>query len=25
MIGKSNHTRVLDGRPERRMGLQWHP
>ena len=22
MIGKSNHTRVLDGRPEPRMGLQ---
>ena len=22
MIGKSNHTRVLDGRPEHRMGLQ---
>jgi hypothetical protein len=22
MVGKSNHTRVLDGRPEKRMGLQ---
>jgi hypothetical protein len=25
MVGKSNHTRVLDGRPEQRMGLQQHP
>jgi hypothetical protein len=25
MIGKPNHTRVLDGRPEQRMGLQQHP
>src|SRR5262249_19394 len=25
MVGESNHTRVLDGRPEQRMGLQQHP
>ncbi len=25
MIGKLNHTRVRDGRPEQRMGLQQHP
>lgn len=25
MIGELNHTRVLDGRPEKRMGLQQHP
>jgi len=25
MIGKPNHTRVLYGRPEQRMGLQRHP
>lgn len=25
MIGKTNHTRVLYGRPEQRMGLQQHP
>jgi hypothetical protein len=24
MISKPNHTRVLDGRPEQRMGLQQH-
>ena len=25
MIGKSNHARVLDGRPKQGMGLQQHP
>jgi hypothetical protein len=25
MIGKPNHTRILDGRPKQRMGLQGHP
>jgi hypothetical protein len=25
MVGESNHTRVLGGRPEQRMGLQQHP
>lgn len=25
MIGKTNHARVLDSRPEQRLGLQQHP